>query len=82
MFRVSHSWLNLKRHNIKKWFYLNLLSQDLIALEGHCHKSCYREYEQKVEKLSTSSNESKSSSGTNLYKDVKLEKLFQRTGER
>ena len=54
---------------------LSLLSQDLIALEGHYHKSCYREYTQKVENLSTFSNESKSSSGTNIYKDVELESL-------
>ena len=52
---------------------LSLLSQDLIALERHYRKSCYREYTQKVENLSTFSNESKSSSGSNLYKDVELE---------
>ena len=52
---------------------LNLLSQDLIVLGGHYHKSCYREYTYKVENLSTFSNESKSSGGTNLYKDLELE---------
>ena len=52
---------------------LSFLSQDLIASEGHYHKSCYIEYTQKVESLSTSSNESQSSSGTNFYKDVELE---------
>ena len=54
---------------------LSLLSQDLIALERHYHKSCYREYTQKVQNLLTSSNESQSSSGTNLYKDVECEAL-------
>ena len=29
---------------------LSLLSQDLVVLEGH-HKSCYREYTQKVKNL-------------------------------
>ena len=51
---------------------LSLLSQDLTALEGHYHKSFYREYTQKVENLSTFSNESKSSSGSNLYKDAEF----------
>ena len=54
---------------------LSSLSQDLIALERHYHKSCYREYTQKVQNLLTSSNESQSSSGTNLYKDVECEAL-------
>ena len=54
---------------------LILLSQDLIVLEGHYHKSCYREYTQKVQNLLTSSNESQSSSGTNLYRDIKCEAL-------
>ena len=54
---------------------LILLSQDLIVLEGHYHKSCYREYTQKVQNLLTSSNESQSSSGTNLYKDAGCEAL-------
>ena len=52
---------------------LSLLSQDLIALGRHYQKSCYREYTQKVENLLTFSNESKSSSGTNHYKDLELE---------
>ena len=52
---------------------LSLLSQDLTALGRHYQKSCYREYTQKVENLLTFSNESKSSSGTNLYKDLELE---------
>ena len=51
---------------------LSLLSQDLTALEGHYHKSFYREYIQKVENLSTFSNEFKSSSGSNLYKDTEF----------
>ena len=54
---------------------LSLLSQDLIALERHYHKSCYRECTQKVQNLLTSSNESRSSSGTNLYRDIKCEAL-------
>ena len=37
---------------------LILLSQDLIVLEGHYHKSCYTVYTQKVLNLLTSSNES------------------------
>ena len=53
---------------------LSLLSQDLLALERHYHKYYYREYTQKVENLSTPS-------GTNLYKDVELEKLFQTNSE-
>ena len=52
---------------------LSLLSQDLIALEGHYHKSCYREYTKKVENVSTVSNESRSYSGTDFYKEVELE---------
>ena len=69
-------------HSIKKsatlkndFMKLILLSQDLILLEGHYHKSCYRVYTQKVLNLLTSSNESQSSSGTNLYKDVECEAL-------
>ena len=49
---------------------LSLLSQDLIVLEGHYHKSCYSKYTQNVQNLLTSSNESQSFSGTNLYRDV------------
>ena len=47
---------------------LSLLSQDLIALEGHYHKICYRECTQKVENLSVFCNEFKSSNGSNFYK--------------
>ena len=54
---------------------LSLFSQDPIVLEGYHHKSCYREYIQKVQNLLTSSNESQSSSGTNLYKDIECEAL-------
>ena len=46
-----------------------------MVLEGHYHKHFYREYTQKVQNLLTSSNESKSSSGTSLYKDVESEEL-------
>ena len=56
---------------------LSLLSQDLVALGRHYHKSCYREYTQKVENLSTFLmnlfNEPKSSSRTNLCTDLELE---------
>ena len=51
---------------------LSLLSQDLVALGRHYRKSCYREYTQKVENLSTF-NEPKSSSRTNLCTDLELE---------
>ena len=47
---------------------LSLLSQVLITLEEHYYKSCYREYTHKVKNLSTSSNQSHSSSGINLCK--------------
>ena len=54
---------------------LSLLSQNLIALERHYHKSCHREYTQKVQNLLTTSNESQSSRGTNLYKNVNCKEL-------
>ena len=54
---------------------LILLSQDLIVLEGHYHKNCCRVYTQKVRNLLTSSNESQSSSRTNLYKEVEYKAL-------
>ena len=59
---------------------LILFSQDLIVLEGHdqltrTRISWYSGYEQKVQNLLTSSNESESPSGTNLYKDVECEAL-------
>ena len=60
--------------NIKEWFH-DANSQELMVLEGHYHKHFYREYTQKVQNLLTSSNESKSSSGTSLYKDVECEEL-------
>ena len=56
-----------KPQQVKNDFMLSLLVHNLIDLEGHYHKSCYREYTQKIENLSTSSNESQYSSGTNLY---------------
>ena len=74
-----HSVDSIKRSTILKIYFmmLILLSQDLKILEGPYHKGCYREYTQNVQNLLSSSNESQSFSGTNLYKDVECEKLRQ-----
>ena len=42
-------------------------------MEGHYHKSCYKEYTQNVKKLSTSSTVISNESQPNPYKDVELE---------
>ena len=51
-----------------RFMMLSLTSQDLIALEGHYHKICSREYTQKVKNLSTLRNEYQSFSGTDFCK--------------
>ena len=76
-FHEFHAVDSIKKSAILKndFMMLSLLSQDLIDLEGHYHKSCHREYTLKCQNLLITSNKSQSSSGTNLYKDVECEAL-------